>query len=105
MEKKKIPDFIEKLSKKIEGKNDSQDIITFTLSTCQWCKKCKRYLNDKSVKYRYIDIDQVSADDKAKILEFLRENYNTRISYPFLVCDDKYVVGYDPKKYEEMIIS
>jgi len=105
LEKKRLPDHIEELSKLVEGKHDSKDIITFTLSTCQWCKKCKRYLNEKNIKYRYIDVDQVSATDKAKILEFLKDNFDTRISYPFVVCDGKYIIGYDPKKYDEILES
>ena len=103
MEDKKFPEFMEKLTKKVKGKNNSQDILAITLTTCQWCKKCKRYLNDKNIEYRYIDVDQLSSSDKAKILEFLKENYDTRISYPFVVCDGKFIVGYDPKKYDDML--
>ncbi len=102
MDKKEILDFIEQFTKHVEGKNDKNNILAFTLSTCQWCKKCKRYLDDKNIKYRYIDVDQISSENKGKILEFLKENYDTRISYPFIVCDDKFIVGYDPNKYDEM---
>jgi arsenate reductase-like glutaredoxin family protein len=43
-------------------------------------------------------------EQKSELLQFLRENYKPdRIAYPFLVCDDKFVVGYDPNKYEELI--
>ena len=38
------------------------------------------------------------------MLAYLREEYKPeRISYPFVVCDDKVVVGYNPGKYEELI--
>ncbi|MFW9773007.1 MAG: glutaredoxin family protein [Candidatus Heimdallarchaeota archaeon] len=99
-----FPEFISKFFKDVEGKKDTHDVSIFTISTCQWCKKCKAYLNDRNIKYKYIDIDQISYQDKAKILEFLRENYKPdRIAYPFLVCDNKFVVGYDPNKYEEIM--
>ncbi len=102
MTKKKFPEFIEKIAKLEEGQNESVDVMAFTLSTCQWCKKCKRYLKDKNVKYRYIDVDQIDPQEKMKILNFLKENYQERISYPFLICDDKFIVGYDPNKYDEI---
>jgi len=99
-----FPEFISELFQKVNGKNDKQDVSIFTLSTCMWCKKCKRYLNEREIKYKYIDIDKITPDQKSKILQYLRENYKPdRISYPFLICDNKFVVGYDPNKYEELM--
>ncbi len=99
-----FPEFIEKLAQSVDGENDSHEWTIFTLSTCGWCKKCKQYLNDKNIKYRYVDIDKIDPSEKSKVLAYLRENYKPeRISYPFVVCDDKFVVGYDPTKYEKLI--
>ena len=99
-----FPQFMMDLFKEVDGKKDKQDVSIFTLSTCMWCKKCKAYLKDRDIKYKYIDVDSISSEEKSKILEYLRENYKPdRIAYPFLVCDDKFVVGYDPNKYEELI--
>lgn len=96
---------IDTLSIKVEGKNTTQDIQIFTLSTCMWCKKCKRYLNDREIQYKYVDVDKIQPSHKARILEFLREKFKKRISYPFLICDGKAIVGYDPNKYDEMLIT
>jgi len=99
-----FPEFIEKLIQNVGGENDSQEWTIFTLSTCMWCKKCKTFLNDRGIKYRYIDVDKIDPSEKSKVLAYLRENYKPeRISYPFVVCDDKFVVGYNPNKYEELI--
>lgn len=99
-----FPQFMMDLFKEVDGKKDKQDVSIFTLSTCMWCKKCKAYLKDRDIKYKFIDVDSISSEEKSKILEYLRENYKPdRIAYPFLVCDNKFVVGYDPNKYEELI--
>ena len=98
-----FPEFIEKLTQSVIGEKDSQQWTIFTLSTCMWCKKCKTFLNDRDIKYRYVDLDKIDPSEKAKILQYLRQNYQNRISYPFLVCDDKFVVGYDLSKYEELM--
>ena len=99
-----FPQFMIDLFKEVDGKKDKQDVSIFTLSTCMWCKKCKAYLKDRDIKYKYIDVDSITSEQKSKILEYLRENYKPdRIAYPFLVCDNKFVVGYDPNKYEELI--
>jgi len=99
-----FPEFITKHFKDVDGEKDSHEVSIFTISTCQWCRRCKNFLNDRNIRYKYIDIDQISMEEKGKILEYLRENYKPdRIAYPFLVCDDKFVVGYDPNRYEELM--
>ncbi|MHA1669836.1 MAG: glutaredoxin family protein [Promethearchaeota archaeon] len=99
-----IPEFIVELFNKVDGKNDSREVSLFTLSTCMWCKKCKAYLKDRDIKFKYIDLDNLSPNQKSEILAYLKERYKPdRIAYPFLVCDDKFVVGYDPNKYEELM--
>jgi hypothetical protein len=51
-----------------------------------------------------VDVDKIDPSEKSKVLTYLRENYKPdRISYPFVVCDDKFVVGYDPTKLEKLI--
>lgn len=80
-----------------------QNVTIFTLSTCMWCRKCKRFLNEKNVKYKYIDVDKIPYKDKAEILDYLRAKYEARVSYPFLICDAGHVVGYDPNKYAELM--
>lgn len=103
MAKEEFPEFIEELATEVEGDQTDKDILTFTLSTCQWCKKCKRYLNESGVKYRYVDIDKLSGHKKAKILNYLAERFKKRVSYPFLVCDGEAVVGFRPEEYDRLL--
>ncbi|MFX1397242.1 MAG: glutaredoxin family protein [Promethearchaeota archaeon] len=99
-----IEEIKDQYAQKVDGENGiNEDIFIYTLSTCMWCKKCKRYLNERNVKYSYIDVDKIDSADKAKILEHLRANYQERISYPFLTCEKGFIVGYDQKKYEEIL--
>ncbi|MHA2282267.1 MAG: glutaredoxin family protein [Promethearchaeota archaeon] len=101
-----VENLIENLAKEVEGeKGSDQNIIIFTLSTCMWCKKCKRFLDDRKLKYRYIDVDKIERQDKSKIIDYLRSKYNARISYPFLICKKGHVGGYNPNQYEELLES
>ena len=63
-----------------------------------------RWLNERDIKYRYVDVDKIPYAQKSKILDYLRETYDKRISYPYMVCDKKdVVVGYNPGEYEELM--
>jgi glutaredoxin len=98
-----IETVIDGLAKEVEGEHGTEEnILIFTLSTCMWCKKCKSFLNDRKLKYRYIDVDKIDVKDKSTLINYLKEKYESRISYPFLVCKSGHVVGYNPNQYEEL---
>lgn len=99
-----VEEIIENLANNVDGqKGEDKNILVFTLSTCMWCKKCKRFLDEKNMKYKYIDVDRIDPKDKITLLDHLRNTYQERISYPFLVCKSGHVVGYDPNKYMEVL--
>ncbi|MFW9876009.1 MAG: glutaredoxin family protein [Candidatus Thorarchaeota archaeon] len=99
-----VEELIAKLSKTVDGaKGVNDNILIYTLSTCMWCKKCKTFLNDRNMKYKYIDVDKIEPQDKSKIIKYLKSTYQDRISYPFLVCEKGHVVGYNPNKYVELL--
>ncbi|MGV9198354.1 MAG: glutaredoxin family protein [Promethearchaeia archaeon] len=95
-------ELIDTLAIDVEGTNNRHDVIIFTLSTCQWCKKGKRWLNENDVEYQYVDVDKIQYSQKSKIIDYLRDRFNERISYPFMICDEEPIVGYSPNKYEEV---
>ncbi|MGB3092081.1 MAG: glutaredoxin family protein [Candidatus Zixiibacteriota bacterium] len=79
--------------KQVSGE-DQGKVVLFALSTCGWCKKTKRLLNDLGVAYSYVDVDQAEEDEKAEAVEQLKK-WNPRSSFPTLVIDDKRcIVGF-----------
>jgi len=100
-----MSEIIDKVAETVEGSNNTRDITILTLSTCMWCKKCKAWLKEHDIQYRYVDVDKIEFEKKSKILEYLRNNYQSRISYPYMICDNEVVVGYNPDKYEELMKS
>jgi len=98
-----MSEIIENIAQTVEGSKKSRDITILTLSTCMWCKKCKAWLNERDIQFRYVDVDKINFEEKSKIMDYLRGKYQSRISYPFMICDDEVVVGYNPNKYEELL--
>jgi glutaredoxin len=87
--------------KHVEGKNKGH-IVMYALSTCGWCKKTKRLLNEMGVEYHYTDVDLLEGEKKAKAMEEL-ERWNPRRSFPTLVINDECIVGYQEEKIKEAI--
>jgi glutaredoxin-like protein NrdH len=87
--------------KHVKGKNKGH-IVMYALSTCGWCKKTKRLLNEMGVEYDYTDVDLLEGEKKAKAMEEL-ERWNPRRSFPTLVINNECIVGYQEEKIKEAI--
>jgi glutaredoxin-like protein NrdH len=76
-----------------------RQIKLYALSTCAWCKKTKKYLNDRNIPYELQDIDLLTGDEKAQVKAEVAK-HNPRLSYPTLVIDGgaTVIVGYDEDK-------
>ena len=92
------------LMKKVEGDKDKHDVKMYTISTCGWCNKTKKLLKSLDVEYKYVDIDNLSGEERDKAREKLKE-HNPDMSTPTMVIDDgeEVIVGYKQDKIEEIL--
>lgn len=66
----------------------------FALSTCGWCKRAKRFLNEHNVEYDFTDVDLLTGAEKERCMQELAR-WNPRRNFPTIVIDDEVViVGY-----------
>jgi len=87
--------------KHVKGKNKGH-IMMYALSTCGWCKKTKRLLNEMGVEYDYTDVDLLQGEEKSEVIKEM-EHWNPRRSFPTLVINDECIVGYKEDKIKEAI--
>jgi len=81
----------------------SRRVEMWALSTCGWCKKTKRFLEDHGVEYTCTDVDLLPQEDKQAAREALSK-HNPRRSYPTLVIDDTEVIqGYNLERLRELL--
>ena len=85
----------------VEGENKGK-IILFALSTCGWCKKTKKLLNELGVEYHFVDVDLLQGDDRDKTMKEL-EGWNPRYTFPTLVINDKCIVGFKEEEIKEVL--
>jgi len=85
----------------VDGKNKG-NIILYALSTCVWCKRTKRLLNELGIAYDYIFVDLLNGDEKDYAKKQM-EKWNPRGSFPTIVIGNKKcIVGYDVEKIKEL---
>ena len=77
--------------------------MLYALSTCGWCKKTKKFLDDLGVEYNFIYTDYLDGDEKEKIMDEVRK-WNPRCSFPTIVINDKKaIVGFREDEIKEAL--
>lgn len=74
-------------------------VKVYSLSTCPWCKKVKRYLDDKNVQYEVVEVDLAKGEDQKKALEEV-EKLTGKRSFPVTVINEKAITGFKQEELE-----
>jgi glutaredoxin-like protein NrdH len=65
----------------------------YSLSTCSHCKATKKLLDDCTVRYEATDVDLLSGQERAAVLEEVRK-LNPQCSFPTIIIGDQVIVGF-----------
>lgn len=91
----------------VEGENDSKDVVLYSLSYCHACDKAKRYLKEKDVEFRYLDIDKAEPENRQEAAGVFGNDLPSSgmsIAFPILVINrDIRVVGFDREKIADAL--
>ena len=77
-----------------------KDVRIFTLSTCFYCNKLKKILDENSISYQFTDIDLMPEDQRRSFLEELQK-YNEKKSFPVVIVGNKAIVGFQEQVIRE----
>lgn len=82
---------------------DKGSIRLFALSTCGWCRKTKRLLDELNVAYEYVYVDKAHGQKRDEIIKEVEE-WNPRCSFPTLVIHEKTcIVGFKEEEIREAL--
>jgi glutaredoxin-like protein NrdH len=77
----------------VPGK-DAGRVMLFALSTCGWCAKTRKLLEDLGVAYDYEYVDLLQGEEKKNIMKVVAK-WNPAGSFPTIVIKDKQcIVGF-----------
>jgi glutaredoxin-like protein NrdH len=77
-------------------------VKVYSLSTCPWCKKVKRLLDEKSVQYEAIEVDLAEGQDQKKALEEVEKLTGSR-SFPVTVINETVIRGFKEDEIVEAL--
>lgn len=78
----------------------------YFLSTCGWCKKTKRFLDENDVEYEYEYLDLLSGSERERAMAEVSQ-YNPRRSFPTIVVRNngatQVVIGFKEDELREAL--
>jgi len=78
----------------VEGRNRGH-VVLYALSTCVWCRKTRRLLNNLGVDYYFVYVDLLKDEEKEDV-ERTVMRVNPRLSFPTVIINEtEVIVGYD----------
>jgi glutaredoxin len=87
----------------VRGPHDEHHTVFYGLSTCVWCKRIRRFLEDQGVEFDYVYVDLLKGQEREEAMGQVRR-WNAAVSFPTVVIgDNQCVVGYKPEKLGEAL--
>lgn len=74
----------------------------YSLSTCSHCKSTKKFLNDCTVMYDFVDVDLLEGEERKAMLEDIKK-INPKCSFPTIVIGNKVIVGFKEDEIREAL--
>ncbi|MBE0524345.1 MAG: glutaredoxin family protein [Methanosarcinales archaeon] len=70
------------------------EIKIYTLSTCVYCKRFKKFLKTNGFDFKYVDVDTLTGSEREDVLQEVMM-LNPGISFPTAVINGKVIVGFN----------
>ncbi|HUT87111.1 MAG TPA: glutaredoxin family protein [Candidatus Heimdallarchaeota archaeon] len=88
---------------KVAGTHDTHHVMFYGLSTCVWCKRTRKFLEEHNVAFEFVYVDLLEGEEK-KAAKAQMCNFNPKESFPTLVIDGSpCVVGYKPEEIKKAL--
>lgn len=77
-------------------------IKLYALSTCPWCKKTKKLLEEKGVDYESVEVDLLQGEAQKDALAQV-DQLSSKRSFPIISIGSTVIQGYKEEEIEEAL--
>lgn len=76
-------------------------VSMYTLSTCPWCRKTKKFFTEKNVPFDFIDYDLADEATQKRIITDMERHKAS--GFPFVMINGDTIEGYNPDRYTKLL--
>jgi len=77
-------------------------VKVYSLSTCPWCKKVKKFLDEKNVQFDVVEVDLAQGEEQKQALAEVEKLTGHR-AFPVTVIGEKVIRGFKQEEIEEAL--
>ncbi len=77
-------------------------VTIYALSTCLWCKKTKKFFEERNVAFDAVDYDKQDEQKQAEMKKEMKDA-GCSASFPFVRIGGSCIQGYDPDEFEKLL--
>ncbi|MCA3748653.1 MAG: glutaredoxin family protein [Rubrobacter sp.] len=70
-------------------------VVVFTTSSCPWCQRAKRYLRERRVPFKEVNVER----DPAAARDLVRKTGSTGV--PVIKIGNRWIVGFDRPRIDQ----
>jgi glutaredoxin-like protein NrdH len=87
----------------VPGHHDKHHVAFYGISTCVWCKRTRRFLEEQGIAFDYVYVDLLTGQEREEVLAQVRR-WNPKASFPTIVVgDSRRVIGFRPEEIKEVL--
>jgi glutaredoxin len=87
----------------VDGVHTEHTVLLYALSTCIWCRKTRRFLEEEGITFDFVYVDLVDPDERREIRSCIRD-LSSSTSFPATIIDDtNCIIGYKPEKIKRRL--
>ncbi len=83
--------------KKTKEKRRHPRVLIFTTPNCPWCRRTKKYLRERGIRFKEVDVSR----DPAAAKDLVR--WTGQMGVPVVRIGSKFVVGFDKPKIDKLL--
>lgn len=76
-------------------------VSMYTLSTCPWCRKTKKFFTEHNITFDFIDYDLADDGTQKRIINDMDRHKAS--GFPFVMINGDTVEGYNPERYTQLM--
>jgi glutaredoxin-like protein NrdH len=80
----------------------AKKLMVYALSTCPYCKRTKRFLDQHNIEYEHVDVDLLDDDKQDKVMEEIEKMTGKR-AFPVVIIGTEIIVGHDEEKLKKAL--
>lgn len=77
-------------------------VFLYALSTCPWCRKTKKFLQENQIPFDFVDYDLQNEAEQEKIIQEMTK-FGGGSAFPLVVIGKEAVIGYNPQKIAQIL--